>query len=66
MGKILKKIKDKTFYDPETSHNFLIFEMVGPIERHWNSQPLSCSQMVQASPVLLKKRESGLYKKQEP
>jgi hypothetical protein len=45
MGKILKKIKDKTFYDPETSHNFLIFEMVGPIEHHWDSQTLSYSQI---------------------
>jgi hypothetical protein len=30
MKKKSKKIKDKTPYDPDSSHNFLFFQMVGP------------------------------------
>lgn len=66
IGKNLKKIKDKTFYDPETPHNFLVFEMVGPIEPRLDSQTLLRSEILHEGPILSKKRESGLYKKQGP
>ena len=67
MKKKSKKIKDKTPYDPDSSHNFLFFQMVGPNKSCSDFPPrVWISVFLQWVSIVTKKRKSGLYKRQGP